>query len=301
MNTVLVLLSTYNGENYLPAQLQSLYDQKDCNCTILVRDDRSSDNTCNILEAARNEGKLKWYTGENLKPAKSFWNLVQNSPSEFEYYAFCDQDDVWQEDKLLSAIEQIKAYENIPCMYCSAYQMTDRDLNPIPTPKLRVNLTLHNSLLRNIATGCTMVFNKALMDLLKKYSPDFMHIHDDWVYKICMAVGGKVIYDEVPHIFYRQHGNNSIGGLEPSLLETWMTRIRKFFQPPVRRRYKICCELKKGYYDMMPQENKDLIDKLTTYLDTRSNWTLAFDGRFYKGLGFSEAVKVFVMFLFRYY
>lgn len=294
------MMSTYNGGDYLKMQLQSLYEQSGCESAILVRDDGSGDCTLDILEEARQQGKLSWYGGDNLRPARSFWNLVQTAPKS-EYYAFCDQDDVWYKDKLSVAIEKIKDYDDVPCMYCSAYQMTDRELNPIPTPLLDIRLTFHDSLLRNIATGCTMVFNDALMRLLKSYSPEFLHIHDDWVYKVCMAVGGKVIYDTEPHIYYRQHGNNSIGGIEPSFLDTWMTRIRKFFSAPVRRRYKICNELKKGYYDIMPEDNRLLIDKVCTYLTTKNNFFLAFDRRFYKGLGFGEGFKVFVMFLFRYF
>ena len=94
---VLILLSTYNGERYIKEQIESLLKQENVKVSILVRDDGSTDGTINILNEYQKQGKLKWYTGENLKPAKSFMNLVENAP-EYEYYAFCDQDDVWLKD-----------------------------------------------------------------------------------------------------------------------------------------------------------------------------------------------------------
>ena len=300
MKSVQILLSTYNGAEYLQEQLDSLYAQKDVNVKLLVRDDGSSDATHSILDAEQAAGRLEWYTGGNLRPAKSFWDLVQKAP-ESEYYAFCDQDDVWLEDKMKVAVDMIKEYEEIPCMYCSAYQMVDAKLNPIPTPALNPQISFHNALLRNIATGCTMVFNQALMKLLKRYVPDFLHIHDDWVYKICLAVGGKVIYDTTPYIYYRQHGKNSIGGIEPSFIQTWTTRVRKFFNTPERRRYTIGCELHKGYSDLILEENRKVLEQIVGYTSSLSNISLAFTRRFYKNLGLGESFKVFVMFIFRYY
>ena len=77
MKKVLVLLSTYNGEKYLKEQIDSVLAQKNTDVSILVRDDGSTDKTLEILEKYKKDGKLEWYTGKNLKPAKSFLNLVR--------------------------------------------------------------------------------------------------------------------------------------------------------------------------------------------------------------------------------
>ena len=61
MNSVLVLMSTYNGEKYLQEQLNSLYNQQGVEVKILVRDDGSSDNTLKILEENSKKNKLMWY------------------------------------------------------------------------------------------------------------------------------------------------------------------------------------------------------------------------------------------------
>ena len=70
MYRCLVLLSTYNGEKYLPELLDSVMAQKDVFIDVLARDDGSKDKTVEIL---KKYDCVQVYTGENLKPAKSFW------------------------------------------------------------------------------------------------------------------------------------------------------------------------------------------------------------------------------------
>ena len=103
-----VLMSTYNGSKYLRQQLESILNQVcDCEIDIWVRDDGSSDDTLKILREYAAFGRLRWYTGENLKPARSFLDLVKHCPG-YDYYAFSDQDDVWYPNKLRDGIDRIK-------------------------------------------------------------------------------------------------------------------------------------------------------------------------------------------------
>lgn len=129
MKTVMVLLSTYNGEKYLKEQIDSVLSQKNVNVNILVRDDGSYDETKTILQKYQDEGKLKWYTGNNLKATYSFLDLLHNTPKA-DYYAFCDQDDVWNENKLIMAINKL---ENLPkykpALYTGRLNITDSELN----------------------------------------------------------------------------------------------------------------------------------------------------------------------------
>ena len=86
---VIVLLSTYNGEKFLQSQLDSILAQDLCNnaeILIFVRDDGSSDNTQNILQEYKKQKNLNWYTGVNIKPAKSFWHLLNHCP-DADYYS----------------------------------------------------------------------------------------------------------------------------------------------------------------------------------------------------------------------
>ena len=175
MYRCLVLLSTYNGEKYLPELLDSVMAQKDVRIDVLARDDGSKDKTVEIL---KKYDRVQVYTGENLKPAKSFLDLILTADASYDYYALCDQDDVWKPEKVISAIEHIKD-SNKPTLYSSAVEVVDRDLNFI-----RKSFT-DNSFkdpLYDILTygtpGCTFVFNKALMQKLKEYKPTTISMHD---------------------------------------------------------------------------------------------------------------------------
>ena len=94
MKKVTILLSSYNGETYLDEQLESIEAQKDVQTRILVRDDGSTDHTCDILDQWQQKTNLKWYCGENIGPARSFMDLLRQAGDSY-YYAFSDQDDYW--------------------------------------------------------------------------------------------------------------------------------------------------------------------------------------------------------------
>lgn len=210
---VVILMSTYNGEKYLEEQLESLLSQKDVIVSIFVRDDGSSDGTHEILNRYNKDGYLEWYSGENLKPAKSFLNLIVNAPNA-EYYAFCDQDDYWLPDKLKNAIDKIKDFQtDKPFLYYGCPRLGDVYLNPIKQLKTSSHkmTTFEKALVTSNCTGCTMVFNKKLLEMTRTVQPRYISMHDDWVHKICLALGGHVYFDEDVHIIYRQHGENVIG------------------------------------------------------------------------------------------
>ena len=115
---IYILLSTYNGEHYLNEQIESLVRQVDVNYKILVRDDGSKDSTHVILNKWQQLGFLTWYRGENIGFAESFMDLVQKAPKA-DYYAFCDQDDIWLPNKLKAAVEKLELLKSGPQLYCS--------------------------------------------------------------------------------------------------------------------------------------------------------------------------------------
>ena len=102
-------MATYNGEKFLQEQLNSLYGQQGVNVDILVRDDGSKDGTQNILRENSESHSLKWYQGEHKNVANGFFELMQKgAEADYRFYAFCDQDDVWDLDKLCIAVNKIK-------------------------------------------------------------------------------------------------------------------------------------------------------------------------------------------------
>ncbi len=248
-------MSTYNGEQYLKEQLNSIYQQKGVNFSLLVRDDGSSDGTKKILEYEASQRRLEWYEGDNLGPARSFMDLLQQAPSDSDFYAFSDQDDVWIDDKLSVAVQAIGETDS-PALYFSSTRNVDETLTPLPQKVFAPTLTFGESLIRQYASGCTMVFNRCLRQLLLSYKPKFLYMHDMWVVSVALAVGARVHYDPIPHILYRQHQSNAVG-VTNSLSEAWKKRISRFCKNE-HIRSKTAFELLSGFGNKMTEENRRL-------------------------------------------
>lgn len=269
IDKVCVLLSTYNGEKYIGEQLRSLYSQEGVEVSLLVRDDGSSDGTCALLEKEQTAGRLTWYTGENLKPAFSFWNLLQQAPAS-PYYAFCDQDDVWDNDKLVSAVRMLSAAGDAPALYFCQTRLVDAALNEIKSVKISPLLTYGEALSYNFVTGCTMVMNTAMRDVLLRYTPAFIRMHDIWVYDVAQAISARIFFDPQPHISYRQHGGNAVGQAN-SFASVWKARIARLRRNE-RIRSRLAGELLKGYADVMPPEHLALTGMVAGYRESIGAW-----------------------------
>ena len=125
MKEVTILLSTYNGEKYLEEQLESITSQKGVSTKIIVRDDGSSDRTCDILDTWKEKSALTWYRGENIGPAQSFMDLLRNA-GDACYYAFSDQDDFWLSDKMQTAVSKLESYDGRPALYFCQTELVDK-------------------------------------------------------------------------------------------------------------------------------------------------------------------------------
>jgi glycosyltransferase involved in cell wall biosynthesis len=229
-NKVTILLSTYNGSKFLQQQLDTLYQQTYSNISILVRDDGSSDTTRSILESAQLKGRVDVLEQHNnLGPALSFFELLRQAAlTETGYVAFCDQDDVWQPEKIAQAVAALSGVAaNRPAMYCSRVELVDEYLNHIGFGDVPRKLGFGNALVENVATGCTVVLNRQAIDLLCENLPSSPQMHDWWCYLV-LSCFGEVIFDPVTTIKYRQHGNNTIGVATNSIAR-FARRFRRFF------------------------------------------------------------------------
>lgn len=235
--SVNILLSTYNGEAFLRQQLDSLLMQTDVDFSIIVRDDGSTDGTLAILdEYAVLHTSLSIVRGQNLGPAESFMTLLAMAP-DADYYAFADQDDVWDHDKMAAAVALLApddentscAFDSAaPAIYFSQTRLVDANLLPLPTPQLTPLLTFGESMVYAFATGCTMVLNRSLRDIIVTHRPATLPmLHDYWCYLVAGAIGARVCYDPTPHILYRQHAANVVGLRNRGRLTEWKKRLHR--------------------------------------------------------------------------
>lgn len=228
LKKVAILLCTYNGSKYIKKQIDSIISQTVNEWVIFASDDGSTDDTLEIL----NEYQIKLGSERFCiikGPGKGFaWNfisLLESSGDEFDYYAFCDQDDEWMPEKLAAGISNLNGYsQELPSLYCSRTQLVDENNNDIGlSPLFEKPPSFKNALIQSIAGGNTMMLNRQARKLIIK-TPRYDRVisHDWWVYIIITAVGGKVFYDPIPNIKYRQHTGNIVG----SNLG-WLARLKR--------------------------------------------------------------------------
>lgn len=268
MHSVTVVLATYNGEKYLREQVDSLLNQKGVSVKILVRDDGSKDNTTEILNEYQNREALTWYTGEHLNVQKGYLELLRNAPKS-EYYAFCDQDDVWDADKLLCAVTELDALpKDKPAMYYCSQRLVDEKLKLLSTHTIAVDRSAHTNFLISNVAGCTAVFNQNLVDAVNSASPEFILMHDSWLFKICLALGGSYYADPTAHINYRQHGNN-VAGLNGGI-KGKIRQVKRYLD--VFEIQKQCKNLLDSYGNIMTSEYKALTEEICDYDQSFANW-----------------------------
>lgn len=216
--SVLVLMSVYNGEKYLRQQLDSILIQDYTPLSVLVRDDGSTDGSVSVLKQyAEAYENVKWYAASNCGAWKSFMDLVQNAGTDYDYYAFADQDDVWLSNKILVAAGKLQDMESeegkeIPLLYSSNITPVNENLEIMNTG---IDLTNYqtsfgSALVQGITSGLTCVFNKAALLKMREAKPEFMIMHDWWLYLVASCYG-KVYYDSNSYVLYRQHRDNVCG------------------------------------------------------------------------------------------
>ncbi|MGN0290954.1 MAG: glycosyltransferase family 2 protein [Lachnospiraceae bacterium] len=206
---VQILMSTYNGEKYLEEQIESLLRQTYPHIEILIRDDGSTDSTSTILKKYEKEyGNIHVFLESNVGVTKSFFSLL--SKSDADYIAFCDQDDIWLEEKVERAVEKLCEIQGA-ALYCSNKILVDAESRIIGENKKTIlKPGFGNAVVECICTGCTAVMNRELAEIIKNHIPENAILHDWWCYLVACYVG-QVVFDEEAYIWYRQHGGNVVG------------------------------------------------------------------------------------------
>ncbi|MGT2950754.1 hypothetical protein BU202_05285 [Streptococcus cuniculi] len=253
---VAIIMSTYNGENYLREQIDSLLQQEGVEVSIFVRDDCSQDTTLEILESYADSLIFVKNDGLNLGVGNSFMEALYQAGIDYDYYAFCDQDDIWLPEKLFEAIKTIDNIETQkPMLYCSNQTLVDQEARVIGLRHQQlINVSSLQILTNNLVTGCTMVWNKPLQTALiakeRRPSSDLLNvrIHDVWVAMVASLIG-EIIYDTDAFIYYRQHENNVVGVKKENIYINWCKKLRN--KSKRNGRSLLATELIEKFEDMM--------------------------------------------------
>lgn len=224
-----ILLAAYQGETFLPAQLASLSGQTARDFSILYQDDGSTDRTPEILrEYAQEDSRFRpaGQQGRHLGAAGNFLSLLRQA--EGDLLLLCDQDDLWMPEKVarmraacVSAAANLP--EGTPLLVHADAAVIDAGGKVLAPSFFRLQgwdpeaTGLNRLLVQNNATGCMMLLNRPLADLVVRYGrPESMFMHD-WFIALTAAAFGRIVFLPEQLTRYRQHGENVIGASRESL------------------------------------------------------------------------------------
>lgn len=272
-STVAILLATYNGERYLPEQLESIARQTYSDWHLFVSDDGSTDATMDVVDRFSGEhpGKVTVVPrGEKANGAcGNFLHLIAACPSDYPYIAFCDQDDVWLEEKLavsVSTINELESQFSGPCLvFCDA-EVSDSDLNMLApsffafTGVDSSRTKLPELLVQNPISGAGVVMNETLLAKIQESASHFtseqIAMHDQWVGLIAACFGNIAPINE-PLYQYRQHGENAMGAIPMSVGS--VLGKAKIAQDSLRRKREQASVLLECYAPTLTPEKAELI------------------------------------------
>ncbi|MBR0217340.1 MAG: glycosyltransferase family 2 protein [Clostridia bacterium] len=266
-----VLLAAYNGLPYLKELIASLQNQT-IPFSCLIQDDGSSDGTMDVLRKLTEEDSrftLSRSCGQHLGAAANFLSLLQQSEGPV---ACCDQDDIWEPDRLelgMKALEEAEARlgKETPILVHSDLSVISEDGTLIHESFFRHQgwdpeaRTLPRLLVQNNCTGCACLMNDPLRKLIAEHAVSenmFMH---DWFFAQTAAIFGEIVFVPRSLVRYRQHGTNAIGASTSGFLG----RFIKALQMPaaVKKRLKVnetqaACLLK-SYGGFLPRKQEEII------------------------------------------
>ena len=267
-----ILMSTYNGQQFLTEQIRSIQDQSYTDWTLFIRDDGSSDNTKEILKDFEHQDSrihiIDSDKSDNLGVIKSFHKLVNHDRAD--YYFFSDQDDVWLPNKLELSLKEAQNYlADLPLMVYMDLKVVNQDLeimteSMVKSQSHHANTELVQELTENTVTGGVAMINHALAEMWQETDDILMH---DWYLALLASAFGNLVFIDQPGELYRQHSDNVLGA------RTLSKRFKKWIRPHIL--FAVYWDLIKNsqkqarHLLQMPlsQSNRELIEAFVTIMD----------------------------------
>ncbi|MGJ8611443.1 MAG: glycosyltransferase [Octadecabacter sp.] len=222
---VAILLCTFNGEKWLPAQLASIAAQTHTDWVLCVSDDGSTDGTLDMIHAFARDHPV-WINTDRRRStgvtnsqmaAENFLQTLSHPDLPIgpnSHVALCDQDDIWRPDKLAHALSVLSTVPiSEPAVYGGQSRHIADDGRTIGASKPpQKPLGLRNAMLQNVVSGHSTVLSPAGVKSMRVAGvPQGIHYHDWWIYLFMSAIGARIVVDDHIALDYRQHGENVMG------------------------------------------------------------------------------------------
>ena len=236
-----ILLAAFNGEKYIKNQIRSILAGSFQDFHITVRDDGSTDGTVSIVKhmVSRYPEKLRLISGGTPTGSATgnFMQMLHDLPEDTEYVMFCDQDDLWSRHKISDSLSYLKDMEAIygvdkPLLMHTDLMVVNEEGSLISRSlieymQLPRTDDLKHLLLQNSVTGCTVLFNRPLLSLLKRaFGHPEIIIHDHFAAVLAAALG-HVGCLKIPTVKYRQHEENVVGAANAKSLSYKLARFKR--------------------------------------------------------------------------
>lgn len=292
MKKVNVLLSSYNGEKYIEELINSVLAQEGVDLILTIRDDGSSDKTIEIIKSFDDSRIRLIEGGENLGPAKSFLKLLRDCDTA-DYYAYCDQDDIWYPNKLSTAVNKLS--DEVPSLFMSTYDMYDEALNTLNKRDMEFYnpLRIETTLMYRCPSGCIMVLNDALRDILISKEPESIRMHDFWTLLIALGTKSNIVTEDVSLLKYRLHEGNTVG-----LSKGFWDKVKRFKKSLLHNKHERYLQAKSLYdcfSDQFDEDTNELLLKVVNYKKGFNRFRLANDKRFRETGSYKYVNKLFVI------
>ncbi|MFC5630875.1 MULTISPECIES: glycosyltransferase [Streptococcus] len=287
-NKIVVLMTTYNPTEYIFEQIESILNQKGVVVELIIRDDASSEkkNLNKIKLMYPNitiiEGEVNLGVAENIK---SLLMYASKNFSDYEFFAYSDQDDVWRENKLSAALSSLsKLNLDKPALYYANLLVTDSALKPTHElfKKNVVKNTLGQGLAQVFLFACTTMFNKNMIMEVVKY--DFNSLGFDSLIYYIGIINRNIVFDNNPHILYRQHGFN-VSGKKEKGLSYFISKVFGILANNVETKpMQIKAKFIEAYLsDLLTVDERDMVKKVSNYSGMLSRLNIIFDSRIQSG------------------
>ncbi|MCL2323081.1 MAG: glycosyltransferase family 2 protein [Oscillospiraceae bacterium] len=205
-----ICIATYNGANFIIDQLNSVIPQLNKNDEIIIVDDCSGDDTVKIIKEIYGEKVQLYINDKNMGTIKSFEKAISKANGDIIF--LCDQDDIWQSDKVKKVLENFNSPETWLVVH-DAYVL-DGNLK-----KIEESWNIYNgnkkqgiigNIIKNSFTGACMAFKKELLNEILPF-PEEIEMHDQWIGLVCLLYKKNISYIDEPLMNYIRHGENVTG------------------------------------------------------------------------------------------